>query len=207
MTTTLYSPMAKQPKSEADGPTRMIRAKRPLADMLGWVSRVEGVTAAELLEMVLRPPLAEKYRQHYTTISTLKRIEDQRAIAAGVEPEPPIPVPDGWEHEDAEAALKQAHPELFAAQKWIEFYHANVARTPVDDMSEEKQQELNLLANEFNSLTKRLRQIYEDLRKRKDDREQELLNQYPAVDNRGEGPGETKEKERRNRGGRKKPKK
>lgn len=44
-----------------DGDTRMVRAYADVADMIGWIVRVEGGTVAGLIDPLIRAPILARY--------------------------------------------------------------------------------------------------------------------------------------------------
>lgn len=78
----------RKPSGNTD-PTVMIRAKSETAELVALVARAQGVTAAELLERLLRPNLLERYAALYPLIVS-QHSEDG---AAGSNPTPPLPNP------------------------------------------------------------------------------------------------------------------
>jgi hypothetical protein len=87
-------PMAKRGRPKGNpSPTQLIRAKPETADIVALVARAQGVTAAELLERLLRPPLLERYAALYPQIAAMKADDDAAAVAEGNEQTPPLPNP------------------------------------------------------------------------------------------------------------------
>lgn len=82
--------MAKRgrPKAAETNPTVMIRAKSETAEIVALVARAQGITAAELLERLLRPQLLERYAAVYPHLAAL--LADD---AAGGNPTTPLPNP------------------------------------------------------------------------------------------------------------------
>lgn len=92
MTTLMLRQMAKRTaKPDGDPPTRMIRVRTDLAEMMAWVCKAQGLTASELLDIVLRPAVQRRYAENYELILRLKKNEDASAVERGEEPGPALP--------------------------------------------------------------------------------------------------------------------
>jgi hypothetical protein len=80
MFATLPSPsMAKdaRKKTVKDDGTKQIRVFDDLADMIGWIIKLEGGTVAKLIDPILRPEIVAKYARYEKQVEQLKKAASQ----------------------------------------------------------------------------------------------------------------------------------
>jgi hypothetical protein len=65
-----------------------------VVEMVGWIARVEGISAADFIVPLIRNELVARYKKWEAEISRIKAAEDQATKAVGRDPLPPLPVPD-----------------------------------------------------------------------------------------------------------------
>ena len=54
----------------------MVRMHSDLADMIGWICRVQGGTAALLIDPLVRPQITARYKQIETVVESIKKLEE-----------------------------------------------------------------------------------------------------------------------------------
>ena len=69
-----------RPKKRVDGDeqsdfTRLVRVNADLADMIAWIVRIQGGTAAQLLDPLLRPFVHAKFEQIKPMVEQIAKIE------------------------------------------------------------------------------------------------------------------------------------
>src|SRR5687767_8270779 len=69
-----------------DGETRMVRAYADIADMIGWLVRLEGGTVAGLLDPLIRAPILARYARIQHLVKQIKDAEAQASEAAKKRP-------------------------------------------------------------------------------------------------------------------------
>lgn len=69
-----------RPKKEAgEAGTRGVRVYADVAEMLGWILRVDGGTSAGLLDPLIRPQVVSRYAAIEGAVEAIKRAEAQAA--------------------------------------------------------------------------------------------------------------------------------
>ncbi len=63
-------------RADEAGGTTMIRVNADLAEMIAWVARLENTTAAQLVDPLVRTPVAAKYTKHSAAIEKIKKAEE-----------------------------------------------------------------------------------------------------------------------------------
>ena len=56
--------------------TRMVRVHGDLADMIGWLVRIEGGTVAGLLDPLLRPQLVARYERIRPAVEQITKLRE-----------------------------------------------------------------------------------------------------------------------------------
>lgn len=65
------------PASEGEKGTRQIRVFDDMADMIGWVTRINGGNAAQLVDPLLRPAISSAYKMIEADVERIKKAEDE----------------------------------------------------------------------------------------------------------------------------------
>lgn len=67
-----------RPKAGSEpGDTRLVRMHGDLADMIGWIVRLKGGSAASLLDPMVRPQITALYKVLEPAIKKIKEAEEQ----------------------------------------------------------------------------------------------------------------------------------
>lgn len=81
-----------RPRKHAKGTgTNQVRVDDDLAQMIGWICEVKGVSTANLISPMLQEPIRAMYEELYPLIKKVKEVQDQLATVKGQEPGPPLP--------------------------------------------------------------------------------------------------------------------
>lgn len=81
------TPMARgrgRPKNPDDLASRQVRVAADLAEMIGWIVRIQGGTVAQLVDPLLRPQIAARYAALRPAIEAIQAAEARaRQVEAG----------------------------------------------------------------------------------------------------------------------------
>lgn len=73
-------------KGETPRPTSPARLPADLAEMLGWVARVENMRASAILNKIVRPALTQQFSRYADIIARLKALDaEEDALRASAE--------------------------------------------------------------------------------------------------------------------------
>lgn len=73
-------PAGRPRKSERGA--KLVRLPAEVVEMIGWIARVEGVTAADILMPMIHAMVEARYQKWSPEIARLQRAEDEVAKAA-----------------------------------------------------------------------------------------------------------------------------
>lgn len=62
---------------EGDRGTRQVRVMEDIAEMCGWIVRVEGGTTAQLLDPMVRAEIEARYERHRAAIEKIRAAEEE----------------------------------------------------------------------------------------------------------------------------------
>lgn len=62
-----------KPEGSGDETTKMVRLANDVAEMIGWIVKVDGGTAAQLLDPLIRAPIQARYRQIQPQVERIKQ--------------------------------------------------------------------------------------------------------------------------------------
>lgn len=67
------------PKEDGSGDagTRMVRLYNDVADMIGWIVELEGGTAAQLLDPLIRGPIIARFERIKPQVQKIKKARDE----------------------------------------------------------------------------------------------------------------------------------
>lgn len=82
MNATMGATMAKMgrpPKEDGsgDGKARMVRLQNDIADMISWIVKLEGGTAAQLLDPLIRGPIKARYKRIEPQVKKIKQAQEE----------------------------------------------------------------------------------------------------------------------------------
>lgn len=75
--------MAKQsrPRRPSGEETRQIRVSGDLADMLGWIVRLEGGSAPQIIDPLVRPEIEARYKRIESFVEKVKAADEAVRLA------------------------------------------------------------------------------------------------------------------------------
>jgi hypothetical protein len=71
--------------------SKAIRLPEDLAGMILWLASIEDVTAAQIIDPLVRPVVVRRYTEKYAAIRAIKKAKDDALALAGKDPTPPLP--------------------------------------------------------------------------------------------------------------------
>ncbi len=75
--------MARPKQDATDGGTRHLRVYGDLADMVGWIVRIEKTSSAKLVDPLIRPQITARYKQIEKLVEQIKKAEDAARERSG----------------------------------------------------------------------------------------------------------------------------
>lgn len=64
-------------KSDGEQGTKHTRLFEDIVEMIGWITRVEGISSAQLLDPMVRGQVTARYAKHKSVIDRIKAAEDE----------------------------------------------------------------------------------------------------------------------------------
>lgn len=64
-------------ESDGDQGTRQVRVFEDLADKLGWLTRINGGNAAQILDPLIRPSIESAFKMIEADVERIKRAEEE----------------------------------------------------------------------------------------------------------------------------------
>lgn len=86
MVRTMAKGRGRPPKPE-DEVNRGVRLNKDLADMIGWIVRLQGGTAAQLCDPLLRPQITKRYKDIEPEVERVKKAASNAKKKAEAQPE------------------------------------------------------------------------------------------------------------------------
>lgn len=82
MVATAGAPMGKlgrptKDDGSGDGKARMVRLQNDMADMISWIVKLEGGTAAQLLDPLIRGPIKARYKRIEPQVKKIKQAQEE----------------------------------------------------------------------------------------------------------------------------------